>query len=162
MIGEAERYHGIVLSRIIRHEDSAIIQKYGKLSGSGYIVNGVCLYIKYSTRRMSPWQFTFLENHQDEIMRMKSSHENVIIALVCGNDGIASLNYSELKEVLDEEHGHAEVVMVHRPPRGKYKINGTDGKMKKTVADNEFPKKMFTLSLFDHLADTNIIPKNLR
>lgn len=146
MIGEAETFQGIVFSRIVRNEKNVIIEKFIKNSNSSFVVNNVGLYIKYSTSRMSPWNFTFRKEHQDEIKNLYETKENVVIALVCGHDGIASLSYEELKQILDDDHLEAEAVRVHRPPRGKYHIKGTDGKMQKTIADSDFPSKIFDLN----------------
>lgn len=143
MISETENYHGRVFSTIVRREPSVVIEQYSSNSSSSYIVNGVGLYIKYSTKRMSPWTFTFLTRHQNEIKKMKEELGDVTIALVCGDDGIASLTFDELKAVLDDTHEEVERVGVSRPPRGKYRIVGSDGKLNKSIGINEFPGKIF-------------------
>lgn len=145
MISETERYHGQVFSLIVRSEHKVDITKFSDNNNSSYVINGVGLFIKYSTKRMSPWSFTFLGRHQDDIEKMRNDLGNVVIALVCGDDGVASLTHQELKAVLDQNHEIVEHVRISRPPRGKYKISGSDGKMKKSIGINEFPGKLFSL-----------------
>jgi hypothetical protein len=143
MISDTERYHGYVFSLIVRSENYINIKKYPSSSNASFVVNGVGLFIKYSTKRMSPWSFTFLREHQDEIQSMVNNLNEVVVALICGDDGVASLNYSELKTVLDKEHKQSERISISRPPRGKYKIKGTDGSLKNRIGINEFPGKIF-------------------
>ena len=143
MISETERYHGMVFSRIARNISSLSLRQYNSKSTSSYVVNGTGLFIKYSTKRMSPWHFTFIKQHQDEIEEMKKNLNDVVVALVCGSDGIASLSSVELNKVLDDNHAEIERITVSRPPRGKYRIGGTDGKLSKAIGDNEFPGKLF-------------------
>lgn len=143
MISDTDKYHGLVFSKIIRNGTiKTDIERFASSSGSSYVINGVGLYIKYSSKRMSPWAFTFLREHQSEITEMHKKLNKIIIVLVCGDDGIASLNYSEFRLVLDDNHELAENISVSRPPRGKYRISGRDGKLNKCIGQNEFPGKL--------------------
>ena len=143
MISDTTRYHGIVFSEIARKERNVLIDQFDSKSSSSYIINGVGLFIKYSTKRMSPWHFTFIKDHQHEIEKIKSRHNHIVIALVCGNDGIAALSYDELKQVLDHNIEDVERITVRRPPRGKYRVSGTDGEMDRTIGISDFPGKLF-------------------
>ena len=143
MTSETETYHGIVFSKIVRGASSVSISQYPSKSNCSYVVNGVGIYIKYSTKRMSPWNFTFLKSHQEEIKNLKEELGQMLVVLVCGEDGIASLTYEETKMLLDERIQDVERISVSRPPRGKYKITGTDGNMKNRIGNSEFPGKIF-------------------
>lgn len=145
MIKEFECYHGAVISRII-HEygNRIIIEPYPSISNSSYIINkSICLFVKYSKKRMSPWSFTFKKEHQDEISKMKLKYKKVFTIFVCGTDGIVCLNYDELKSLLDENHESVEWIGIWRNPREKYKVKGTDGKLLFKISENEFPFKLF-------------------
>ena len=143
MVSENEKYHGVVFSRLLKTNKNLQISKFTDVSSSSYIVNNVGLYIKYSTKRMSPWNFTFLSAQQDEIEMIHKNFGRVFIALVCGSDGIVALSYDELKQVLDSNISDVERIGISRPPRGKYRVTGTDGKLKRAIGDNEFPGKIF-------------------
>ena len=143
MISDTTRYHGIVFSEIARKERNILIDQFDSKSNSSYTINGVGLFIKYSTKRMPPWHFTFIRDHQLEIEQIKSRHNHVVIALVCGTDGVAALSYDELKQVLDHNIEDVERITVRRPPRGKYRISGTDGEMDRTIGISDFPGKIF-------------------
>ena len=81
MINDTARYHGIVFAEIVRQEREVLIDQFRSKSNSSYIVNNVGLFIKYSTKRMPPWHFTFLRDHQQEIEKMKLEHHHIVIAL---------------------------------------------------------------------------------
>jgi len=144
LIREFELYHGAALSRLIHAQDNLVIERYPGLGGNAaYVINKrVGLYVKHSTNRMSPWTFTFLQNHQDEIFEMKSVLENVFVAMVCNDDGIVCLDYSELKNVLDDDHSLAEWIRISRRPREKYTVTGSDGKLRTKIGENEYPFKV--------------------
>jgi hypothetical protein len=146
MIREFEFYHGLVFSRLIHAYDGQIeIKPYPTPSNSSYILNGkVGLYIKYSAKRMTPWGFSFKQNHQEEIHDMRSKLSSVFVLLVCNDDGIVCLNERELRQVLDDEFLATESIRVHRNPREKYSVSGTDGKLKLKIGESDFPKKLFT------------------
>ncbi len=146
MIKEYEKFHGTVFTRLLHGSGVKVaIGNYPSKGNSSYIVDGkIGLYIKHSTKRMSPWSFTFQKVHQDEILEMKNKYGEVYTALVCHDDGIVCLNFEELKMVLDDTHGEAEWIRISRRPRQKYTVNGSDGKLKFKIGENEFPKKVFS------------------
>lgn len=141
MINGFEFYHGAVFSKLIHENYILSIVPYPTESNASYVMNkNIGLYIKYSTKRLSPWRFTFKKDHQDEILDMKKILGMVFIFMVCKDDGIACLDFSELKMVLDQEHGSAEWIAVHRRPRGQYSVKGSDGKLKFKIGMNDFSK----------------------
>ena len=133
-----EKYHGLVILKIIRA--SKLLINFIKKNTNSYIIDEkIGLYIKYSSKRMSPWTFTFRKEHQDEISCLKSQHHKIFICLVCHNDGVVCLSFKELKFILDHNHSD-EWVRVSRRPGQKYSIHGSDGKLKNKKGNSEFPK----------------------
>ena len=63
--------------------------------------------------------------------------------LVCGRDGIVSLDYGELKLILDEEFEESERVAVTRKLRGNYRVTGRDGKLERTITRSDLGKKIY-------------------
>jgi len=146
MIKEFEQYHGAVFSRLLHKSPKTItIRTYPSHSNASYILDEkVGLYIKHSTKRLSPWSFTFQKTHQDEILEMKNTFEEVFVVFVCYTDGIVCLSFAELKLILDQCHEEVEWVRISRRPRGKYAIAGKDGHLKFKIGENEFPDKLFS------------------
>lgn len=146
--------HGAVLRGIIK----ILNKKYPKLnykfefgkSTSAYILNiysggifkkkiAIALYMKFSRKRLSPWRFTFIKEHQEEIELMHKQCNETIICLVNGEDGIAMIKFELLKKVLDDNFEEAEQISVSRKLKEYYRINGTDSKKKIPLAKNTFP-----------------------
>jgi hypothetical protein len=100
------------------------------------------VYIKYSTKRMTPWNFTLLKEHQDEIESMKGHLKKVFLLLVCNDDGIVCLSYSELKQILDEQHAPVEWISATRQKHKMYTVKSSNGKLGFKIGINDFPKKI--------------------
>lgn len=144
MIKDFEFYHGVVLTKVAQSDNNVTIRSYPSSSNCTYVVNdSIGLYIKHSSNRLSPWGFSFMKGHQDEIQEMANKLDKVFVALVCGSDGIACLSFEELKIVLDDNHEDIEWVRISRRPREKYAVKGSNGKLKFKIAHNHFPNRLF-------------------
>jgi len=145
MIKEFERYHGVALARLVHGSKIPVsIEPYPSKYNASYILNEkIGLYVKYSKKRLSPWRFSFLKVHQDEIFQMKKLLKEVFIIFVCHDDGLVVLSFDELKTTLDEEYKEIEWVAIKRRPRQMYSVSGSDGKLKFKIGENEFPSKIF-------------------
>lgn len=146
MIKEFEFFHGLVFARMIHSmNESILIRSFPTDSNSSYIINdSIGIYIKYSTKRMTPWRFTFKQEHQNEIEEMKKSLEKVFLILVCNDDGIVCLSYKELKQILDGHHDPIEWISADRHKREMYAVNGSNGELRFKIGPNDFPEKIFT------------------
>ena len=143
MLKEFEFYHGVVLSRLVHGSVPIQINTYPTDSNASYVLdNSTGLYIKHSTKRMTPWRFSFQKKHQNEIYEMRKKFSEIFLILVCGDDGIVTLSYKELKKILDEQHDEVEWIAVSRRSREKYTVTGSNGKLKYKIGENEFPNKI--------------------
>jgi hypothetical protein len=145
MIQNFEFFHGLVFARILHGTQRPLsVRPFQSVSNASYVVNdAVGIYIKYSSKRMTPWQFTFKKEHQAEIDLMKSSFKNVFLILVCNDDGVVCLSYSELKEILDNQHDPIEWISATRHKREMYSVKGSNGELDFKIGQNEFPEKIF-------------------
>lgn len=145
MSREFEHYHGVVFTRILHASfgQPVTIGTYPSESNASYVINGsVGLYLKHSTKRVSPWMFTFKKLHLDEIKEMYERFGEVFIGLICKDDGVAMLNFHELKKILDENYGVSEWVRVTRRRRTQYGVSGSDGKLDFKVTLKSCPEKI--------------------
>jgi hypothetical protein len=141
---EFEQYHGIVLTCIVHSAPKPVtVEFYPSKSNSSYVLNGSTgLYIKHSTKRTSPWRYTFAKSHQDEIKEMYERLGEVFTALVCRDDGVAVLSFKELKSILDDNHGASEWVSVSRRRHKQYSVSGSDGDLDFKVSRKSCPAKI--------------------
>lgn len=143
MIKEFEFYHGVVFTKLIHGIDEVSCVKTYKTSNAAYVVNNeIGIYIKHSTKRMTPWGFSFLKTHQDELLEMTQSLKEVFLILVCGEDGIVTLPFKDLKQILDDEHNDIEWISASRTPRKEYTVKGSDGSLGRKVGKSDFPQKI--------------------
>lgn len=97
------------------------------------------LYVKVSRKRVTPWRYTFIKEHQAEIEEMRRETDQVFVLLLAGTDGVAMLAYEELKKLLDEQFEDSEWLSVSRKHNQNYRVDGHDGKRKLTIPMNSFP-----------------------
>lgn len=92
---------------------------------------------------MSPWRFSFSQQHQDEILEIKNKLGEVYILLVCGEDGIVILSFEELKKLLNTIHDPMEWISVARNRNTEYTVKGSDGSLGYKISKKDFPRKIF-------------------
>lgn len=146
MIKEFEFFHGLVFARILHGTQRPLsLKPFKSASNSSYVVNDtIGIYIKYSSKRMTPWRFTFRKEHQDEVDLMKSSLKNLYLLLVCNDDGVVCLSYAELKQILDDQHQPIEWISATRHKREMYSVKGSNGELDFKIGQNDFPGKIFS------------------
>jgi hypothetical protein len=142
-----EKTHGVVFLKILKEIDrrnlDIKLSLFKGVSSSSYILSSnhktLGLFIKYSTKRRSPWRYSFHKEHQEEINMLSIDYKNTFVIFVNGDDGILSLSYSELKNILDENYEDQEWVAISRKPRELYRISGKDGKIDRPISSSKFP-----------------------
>src|ERR1700683_347324 len=89
-IKKQEFYEGAALHRLVRT---------GAIPGIRYCPpfftfnDRLLVLLKYSTRTRSPWRFTFKPDEQARLQTRALEQRPIIIAMVCGSDGIAAIRY---------------------------------------------------------------------
>jgi hypothetical protein len=145
MINEFEIYHGIAFSRILHGAKAEVsFSSYRDDDNSTYILNGkVGLYIKYSTKRLSPWRFSFTKDQQENFIELREKFKNAFLALVCQKDGVVLLSFDEVRQILDEKIDAVEWISVSRGKGKMYSVKGSDGELEFKIGKNMFPEKLF-------------------
>ena len=145
MINEFEFYHGAALLALAQasKKSVSIESLKGIYENNAYIVNNkVGVYIKHTKTRLSPWRFTFHKKHQDTIRELKDLYGDVVLLLVCHNDGIVGLDFNDLKKILNDSHEEVEWIKVERGKRKNYRVSGSDGDLGFTITRDDFIKKV--------------------
>ena len=97
-------FHGAALIRVIRHESFSSVNIYTG-NNCSYLINGISgIYIKYSQKKLPPWNYTFSEDHVCEIVAMNESLGRVYITLVCNDDGICCIDWQEFATIISTEN----------------------------------------------------------
>lgn len=140
MSKEFELYHGIAFTKLFHFRGLPVkVAQYPSSDNASYIINdSVGIYIKYSTKRMSPWHFSFDRRHITEINEMGEHYPKVVILLVCRDDGVAGLTLSEYRQIVDVNSDAGEWVSVSRKLREKYTVKGSSGILSHKIGMNDF------------------------
>lgn len=145
MSNEFEFYHGVALCKMIHNASHATIKLYSENSNSSYVLNNnIGIFIKYSTKRMSPWQFTFTRRHIDELFEMMQNLKSVFLVLICKDSGVVCLDPKQFKALLNNDLNKTQSLLIARKPREKFRVScGKHENLKFKIGNNEFPAKIF-------------------
>ncbi|MET3665528.1 hypothetical protein [Caulobacter sp. 1776] len=132
MIGEFERYHGAAIRELIVKANRPLkietCDDVGRVNS--YRINDVLgIHIKHSSKRLPPWQFTYLDENLVEIERLATRCSGVWLIHVCGQDGAVALSLSEFWSVNPRDAETTSFVRVDRDRNTMYRVNGTGGKL---------------------------------
>jgi hypothetical protein len=147
MIGEFERYHGAAIRELIVGANRPLkIETYDDMGrvNTYRIDDTVGIHIKHSSKRLPPWQFTYLNENLLEIERLGERCNSVWLIHVCGQDGAVALSLSEFRSVNPRDAETTNFVRVDRDRNTMYRVNGTGGKL-------AHPKRRGLHYIFDEL-----------
>lgn len=126
MINEAERYHGVVLRQLIvkagRPVQIGVANQTGRVDC--FSIERAAFQIKYSTKRLSPWQFSFNADQLFEIASLARNYKSVWMILVCGVDGIVALKTQEFLLVTEARPGGICSIRISRSRNSMYRVSG--------------------------------------
>jgi hypothetical protein len=126
LIGEKERYHGVAIARLVQDADGPVVLEHlGTTSRSAYRVNSArVLYLKYSTKRLSPWTFSFSTGQRRELDEFGQA---VLVVLICGNEGVAAVDWTVLWKSLLSEVPAEFALRVSRRDGHQFRITAARG-----------------------------------
>jgi hypothetical protein len=126
MIPEVDRYQGVVFRQILLARGMPMRIGVADLAGrvDAFSLEGAAFQIKHSSKRLSPWQFTYLPENLEELRQLSISFSPVWVFLVCGVDGIVGLSLDELNSIAQIGEGGAAWVRVSRSRNSMYHVSG--------------------------------------
>jgi hypothetical protein len=137
MPDEYEFYQGAVLRQLVIESDSSITFRPFVHEGriNAFVLNGrVGLYIKHSSKRMSPWRFSFTIEQVADLLDLEAKYPDSFIAFVCETDGIVTLSCRDLHEIVSFQETENAWIRIERPPRNQYELIGNRGHLETKVA----------------------------
>jgi hypothetical protein len=138
MLDEYEFYQGVVLRHLAVESDYSSISfrpfvREGRVNA--FVVNGrVGVYIKHSSKRMSPWRFSFNIEQAADLLDLEQKFSDSFVVFVCGEDGLVTLSFADLHEIVDFQESDNAWVSISRPPRTQYELAGNRGELGNKVA----------------------------
>jgi hypothetical protein len=133
---------GVVLREIIATAPSPVtvapFNRHGRLDAFVFD-SDVGVFIKYSTKRVTPWPFTFHIDQVSELLDLEVEHSTSFVAFVCGVDGIATIPMATLHELVTFRESEQAWIRVERKPRTLYSLSGNRGVLPNKVAKGVDP-----------------------
>ena len=75
-------------------QQTMTVAPYSESDNASYVINeNKGIYIKYSSKRLSPWRFSFQKRHHEMISEMKRKLEEMFVILVCNDDGVGCADF---------------------------------------------------------------------
>ncbi len=137
LIDKQEYYHGVVIVRLL---DDHRFRSVSKSEGCYLCNEGVLVNIKYSTKNRSPWSFSFSPDELRRIEHLAASGTAIVIALVCGGDGVCALELEELREIGVASEG---AITVRRGFRRLFSVSGPVGSLEHKISHSRLNDLVF-------------------
>ena len=136
-IKKQEFYEGAAVYLLARSNVIATI----RYESPFFLINDkLSVYLKHSTRVRSPWAFTFTPEEQRLLMK-EAPNRKIVIGLVCGADGVATLTYDAYQTVAAHRTS-AVHISCYREHGEHYEVNGPDGRLDWKVAPSNWQRIM--------------------
>jgi hypothetical protein len=137
MLDDYEFYQGAVLRRLAVETDYSTsfrpFVREGRINA--FVVNGkLGVYIKHSSKRMSPWRFTFTIEQAADLLDLEHKFPDSFVVFVCGTDGLVTLSFADLHTIVSFQESENAWVSISRPPRTQYEVVGNSAELKYKVS----------------------------
>lgn len=137
MIDEYELHQGIVLRQVIVGASLPVrispFNRQGRINA--FVLNEkIGVFIKHSSKRMSPWSFTFHLDQVSDLRELEALHAPSFISFVCGKDGVATISIETLHQLVSFDEQPQAWVRVSRKPRTLYSLSGNRNNLPNKLA----------------------------
>jgi hypothetical protein len=130
MINEFEYYHGVALRDIIVTSKVGISIETKNFFGrvNSYLLNGrVGIYIKHSSKRLSPWQYSFSVANLQELLELRRAAKSVWLIFICGPDGLVAVSLRDFVSITETRPGGVAPIRIDRGRNKMYRVSGNAG-----------------------------------
>jgi hypothetical protein len=137
MPDEYEFYQGVVLRQLIVAGSFSLsfrpFERGGRIAA--FVMNGrIGIYVKHSSKRMSPWRFTFTIDQAADLLDLEARYPESFLVFVCESDGVVALSFAELHKLVNFAQSDNAWLTISRPPRAQYHLTGNRGDLDRKVS----------------------------
>lgn len=136
MIPDLDLYQGAVLRQLLVAQQRRIRIGVADLTGrtDSFFFDRAAFQIKHSSKRLSPWHFTYSTENLAELSTLRRHYNPVWLFLVCGKDGVVGLSLGEFKSITQVGKAGAAWVRVSRSRNSMYRVGGALGDLPRAKA----------------------------
>ena len=137
MLDEYEFYQGAALRQLIVGGASSLTFRPFVREGriTAFVLNArFGIYVKHSSKRMSPWRFTFTIEQAADLLDLEIKYPDSFLIFVCETDGLVTVSFPDLHDIVDFQQTDNAWVSISRPPRAQYSITGNKGELGRKVS----------------------------
>jgi hypothetical protein len=137
MFDDYEKYQGLVLRHLVTSATGPVQIRPFLTHGrtSSFVLNEcVGVFVKHSSKRMSPWRFTFHIDQVADLLDLEAAHPNSYAVFVCGTDGLIALDMMTLHELVSFQETEQAWIRIERKPRSMYDVSGNRGDLPHKLA----------------------------
>jgi hypothetical protein len=141
VIPEADFYYGAALVRLTKELQIPLAIEARPDIGAGAfeVSDRFLLLVKFCSKRLSPWTFTF-PDRQVSACASHASAQTLLLCLMCGSDGTVALSNQTAVQLLGAPQGVQSWIRVSRRRRQMYTVSGLGGDLESKVADSDFER----------------------
>lgn len=141
-IQQKDKFHGAALTQIVEHPQFKALNKGTPKYGLYHLDNDKTVFVKYTAKTGSPWQFVFHPPDFPPIVK-ELVNRRVFFCLVYP-ESICLLDADELKQLVDLNAHQEQWIRVEvNGPGASMRVRGSRGALGHAVAHNSFPQKLF-------------------
>jgi len=103
---------------------------------SAFVVNSrFGVFVKHSSKRMSPWRFTFNLDQVSDLLDLEAKYFDSFVVFVCGTDGLVTLDVAALHQIVTFDDVENAWITIERRPRTQYGVRGNRAELPNKVAN---------------------------
>jgi hypothetical protein len=132
-----EFYEGAALHRLARTGRITAIRYEPPLF---VINNSVLVHLKYSTKKKSPWSFSFTADERS-LLAGRSANGTLVIGLICGSDGVAAIGFNDFSFVAGSLADFTHIAC-YRDHGKHYEVRGPEGSLSRKVPPSNWLRSL--------------------
>jgi hypothetical protein len=135
VLKKQEFYEGAALYQLLR---TNAVERVSYAHPFFILNDKTAILLKYSTRKDSPWNFTFTELELSEF-EYENKPFNYFAGLICGSDGVVALSLTQLTQ-LAEPGDKSFRVGCYRKHDHQYEVRGPLGALRGKISRNSWKR----------------------
>jgi hypothetical protein len=136
MFDNYEFYQGLALRNLVVQAEIPIAIRPFVREGriAAFVIDGrYGVFMKHSTKRMSPWRFSFTLEQISDLLDLEAKYFDSFVVFICGEDGLVTLDVGALHAAVTFDSVETAWLSIDRKPRSQYGVRGNRAELPRKV-----------------------------